>query len=118
MDHGHHWFGIDISQDMLDIANEDEDTEGSLILNDMGQGLSFKAGTFDGAVSNSALQWLCNEDMSCHKFRKRLIRSIGEKLKGDGVPGGASAWYEKNHVILQLQKRNCKKIADRFRTFD
>ena len=28
----------------------------------MGQGLPFRAGSFDGAISISALQWLCNAD--------------------------------------------------------
>lgn len=73
-DQGHHWVGIDISQAMLNLAKEDDEMDGDLILNDMGQGLPFKAGTFDGAVSISALQWLCNEDMSCHNFRRRLSK--------------------------------------------
>ncbi|XP_014607079.1 PREDICTED: probable 18S rRNA (guanine-N(7))-methyltransferase [Polistes canadensis] len=68
---GHVWIGIDISSAMLGVAQERE-TDGDLILSDMGQGLPFRAGTFDGAVSISALQWLCNADKSTHNPSKRL----------------------------------------------
>ena len=56
-----------------DIAKERE-VEGDLILGDMGDGMPFKAGTFDGAMSISALQWLCNADKSHHRPAKRLFR--------------------------------------------
>lgn len=68
---GHTWIGIDISRSMLDVAVERE-VEGDLILDDMGHGMPFRAGTFDGAVSISALQWLCNADKSSHHPPKRL----------------------------------------------
>lgn len=68
---GHQWIGIDISKAMLDIAVERE-VEGDVILGDMGEGMPFKAGTFDGAVSVSALQWLCNADKTNHVPHKRL----------------------------------------------
>uniref|UniRef100_A0A182QR13 18S rRNA (guanine-N(7))-methyltransferase n=1 Tax=Anopheles farauti TaxID=69004 RepID=A0A182QR13_9DIPT len=70
-DQGHVWIGVDISKSMLDVAIERE-VEGDLLLNDMGQGMPFKAGTFDGAVSISALQWLCNADKKSHIPSKRL----------------------------------------------
>ena len=56
-----------------DVAKERE-VEGDLILGDMGDGMPFKAGTFDGAMSISALQWLCNADKSHHRPAKRLFR--------------------------------------------
>lgn len=34
--------------------------DGDLLLSDLGQGLPFRAGSFDAAISISALQWLCN----------------------------------------------------------
>lgn len=68
---GHTWIGIDISQAMLNVAVERE-VEGDLILGDMGQGMPFKAGTFDGVISISALQWLCNADKRSHHPPKRL----------------------------------------------
>ncbi|XP_058062941.1 probable 18S rRNA (guanine-N(7))-methyltransferase [Anopheles bellator] len=72
-DQGHQWIGIDISKPMLDVALERE-VEGDLLLGDMGQGMPFKAGTFDGAVSISALQWLCNADKKTHVPPKRLYQ--------------------------------------------
>ena len=68
---GHFWVGVDISSSMLDVAKERE-VEGDLILSDMGDGLPFRAGSFDGAISISALQWLCNADKSHHRPVKRL----------------------------------------------
>jgi cyclopropane fatty-acyl-phospholipid synthase-like methyltransferase len=40
----------------------------------MGQGLPLRRGVFDGAISISAVQWLCNADRSNHDPRKRLKR--------------------------------------------
>lgn len=75
----------------VDIAVERE-VEGDLLLSDMGQGCPFRAGkymhyksvfryryifylgTFDGAISISALQWLCNADKSSHKPVQRLYK--------------------------------------------
>lgn len=42
------------------------------MLADMGQGLPFRAGTFDGCISISALQWLCNADKKSHSPPRRL----------------------------------------------
>eukprot|EP00386_Alphamonas_edax_P006596 GDKI01021308.1.p1 GENE.GDKI01021308.1~~GDKI01021308.1.p1 ORF type:complete len:278 (+),score=75.95 GDKI01021308.1:110-943(+) len=69
---GHFWVGLDISESMLDVAL-DREVEGDVMLNDMGQGFSFRAGTFDGAISVSALQWLCNVDKKGHEPFKRLL---------------------------------------------
>lgn len=55
----------------IDVAIERE-TEGDLILSDMGEGIPFRAGAFDGAVSVSALQWLFNADKKSHNPIKRL----------------------------------------------
>lgn len=49
------WIGTDISQGMLGVAANMGDTEGDLIHSDMGHGFSFRPGTFDGAVSISAI---------------------------------------------------------------
>lgn len=68
---GHAWVGIDIARAMLDVALERE-VEGDLVLGDMGQGMPYKAGSFDGAISISALQWLCNADKTSHHPPKRL----------------------------------------------
>ena len=50
------------------------DFEGDLIHGDLGDGLPFKAGAFDGAMSISALQWLCNADKTYHNPIKRLFK--------------------------------------------
>lgn len=70
-DAGHMWVGYDISKSMLGIAHERE-VDGDLILCDAGQGLKFRPGTFDGAISISALQWLCNIDKKGHVPYQRL----------------------------------------------
>jgi 18S rRNA (guanine1575-N7)-methyltransferase len=70
-EYGHHWVGLDISPHMLLVAKERE-TEGDIILNDMGHGFKFRPGSFDGCVSISALQWLCNRDRHNHVPYKRL----------------------------------------------
>uniref|UniRef100_A0A672F7T0 18S rRNA (guanine-N(7))-methyltransferase n=1 Tax=Salarias fasciatus TaxID=181472 RepID=A0A672F7T0_SALFA len=68
---GHHWVGVDISTAMLDVAL-DREVEGDLIVGDMGHGMPFRPGTFDGCISISALQWLCNADKRTHSPPKRL----------------------------------------------
>jgi len=70
---GHQWVGLDISPHMLEVAQEQE-AEGDLILGDLGDGVPFRPGMFDGAVSISALQWLCNADKRWHVPKKRLIK--------------------------------------------
>ncbi|CAG8630885.1 731_t:CDS:2, partial [Dentiscutata heterogama] len=70
---GHMWVGMDISPSMLQVAL-DREVEGDLFLQDVGQGMGFRPGTFDGAISISALQWLCNADHSSHNPKSRLTR--------------------------------------------
>jgi len=73
-EHGHNWIGMDISANMLDVALERETDACSLLLADMGQGVPLRAGTLDGAISVSALQWLCNADTKEHNPVRRLYR--------------------------------------------
>nr|UTI93960.1 18S rRNA (guanine-N(7))-methyltransferase [Pteroceltis tatarinowii] len=75
-ENGHEWIGLDISQSMLNVALERE-VEGDLLLGDMGQGLGFRPGVVDGAISISAIQWLCNADKSSHDPRLRLKAFFG-----------------------------------------
>jgi 18S rRNA (guanine1575-N7)-methyltransferase len=56
---------------LLAVARE-RDVEGDLFVWDMGEGLGFRPGTFDGAISISALQWLCNADRTDHNPVQRL----------------------------------------------
>jgi len=70
---GHFWIGIDISESMLKVGKANEDQKcGDTILQDMGTGVSFNTGVFDGAISISALQWLCNADTSNANPVKRM----------------------------------------------
>ena len=57
----------------VDVARERE-VEGDLFLCDVGDGVGFRPGTFDGVISVSALQWLCNADKKSHNPLKRLYR--------------------------------------------
>lgn len=50
----------------------EREVEGDLVLGDMGDGMPFRAGSFDGAVSVSALQWICNADKNYHNPIKRM----------------------------------------------
>lgn len=59
----HTWIGFDISPSMLGVALEKE-VEGDLLLADAGQGIPFRPGTFDAAISISAVQWLCQAESS------------------------------------------------------
>lgn len=116
-EHGHAWVGMDISPSMLDIAlqrqqqksndqsedaSDDEDVEvgdGDLFLADMGQGLPFRPGTFDAAISISALQWLCNAEMSNISAEGRLKRffdSLYVSLKRGGR--AVCQFYPKNEA--------------------
>lgn len=71
IDAGHHWLGADISRPMLEVALDGE-TEGDLLQADAGLGIALRTGVLDGAVSVSALQWLCSADNSGQKPVRRL----------------------------------------------
>jgi 18S rRNA (guanine1575-N7)-methyltransferase len=70
-DHGYNWIGVDISSSMLEVAKENE-VEGDLINLDIGQGFSFRPGSFDYAISVSALQWLCIAEKASYNVNRRL----------------------------------------------
>jgi len=72
-----------------------------LLLGDMGEGVPFRAGTFDGCVSVSALQWLCHSNRSHERPRARLAR-LFNTLFG-ALSRGARA-------IFQLYPENTSQI--------
>jgi 18S rRNA (guanine1575-N7)-methyltransferase len=83
---GHYWVGCDISRDMLNVAAERESETGDFIQHDMGLGLPYRPGTFDGVVSISAIQWLCYSDANNQDPKLRLNRffsSLYTVLKRD-----------------------------------
>jgi 18S rRNA (guanine1575-N7)-methyltransferase len=69
----HIWVGMDISASMLAVALENE-VDGDMFLADAGQGVPFRPGTFDAAISISAIQWLCNAENSDERPETRLKR--------------------------------------------
>ncbi|KAK9055285.1 hypothetical protein SSX86_026367 [Deinandra increscens subsp. villosa] len=114
-EYGHQWIGLDISRSMLDVALERE-TEGDLILGDMGQvnrllpGLGLRPGVIDGAISISAVQWLCNADKSCHEPRLRLKAFFGSLYRclGRGARAVFQLYPENNaqrELILSFAMR-------------
>ena len=81
-EHGHEWVGMDISKWMLKIAI-DREVEGDLFYADMGDGFGFRPGSFDGAISISAIQWLCTAETKkdnpikrIHQFFESLYRVL------------------------------------------
>jgi 18S rRNA (guanine1575-N7)-methyltransferase len=68
---GFSWTGIDIAPAMLGVAVKRE-VEGDLLCADIGQGLFFRPNSFDGAISISVIQWLCNADKKEHVPQVRL----------------------------------------------
>ncbi|KAL7267317.1 18S rRNA (guanine1575-N7)-methyltransferase [Rhizina undulata] len=94
--HNHTWIGLDISPAMLAVAL-DRDTPGDLLLADMGQGLPFRPGTFDAAISISAVQWLCNAESSDVTPQGRLTRFF------DGL---YSALKRGGKAVLQFYPKN------------
>ncbi len=68
---GYSWTGVDIAPAMLGVAVKRE-VEGDLLCADIGQGLFFRPNSFDGAISISVIQWLCNADKREHVPQVRL----------------------------------------------
>jgi 18S rRNA (guanine1575-N7)-methyltransferase len=94
----HMWIGMDISPSMLDIALQRE-VEGDLFLADIGQGIPFRPGTFDAAISISAIQWLCNAETTGVSPEGRLRRFF-EGLYASLRRGGRAVcqFYPKNDL--------------------
>ncbi|OXB56087.1 hypothetical protein ASZ78_007941 [Callipepla squamata] len=97
---GHCWIGVDISRAMLDVAVERE-VEGDLLLADMGNGIPFRPGTFDGCISISAVQWLCNADRKSHSPPKRLYQFFSTLY---------SALARGSRAVLQLYPENPEQL--------
>ena len=93
---------MDISPHMLLVAKERE-TEGDMMLSDMGQGFKFRPGTFDGAISISAIQWLCNRDAKNHNPFNRA-RCFFQSLYNSLNQGSRAVlqFYPENANSLEL----------------
>lgn len=105
---GYQWIGMDISPSMLATAL-DREVEGDIFLGDLGAGVPFRYGTFDAAISISAIQWLCNADSSNADPKKRLLRFF-DSLYASLVKGGkfVAQFYPKDDsqisAILEAAK--------------
>ena len=94
----HLWVGMDIAASMLDVALQ-RDVEGDLLLADIGQGVPFRAGAFDAAISISAIQWLCNAESSETSPQGRLSRFFNGLYAGLKRGGRAVCqFYPKNEA--------------------
>ncbi|KAH9412259.1 hypothetical protein HK407_01g01520 [Ordospora pajunii] len=71
-DCGYPWVGIDISEDMLSLGVSLEAGGEGYARMDMGEGLHFQPGTFDGVISVSAVQWLLYSYSSGSNPTRRL----------------------------------------------
>jgi 18S rRNA (guanine1575-N7)-methyltransferase len=94
----HTWVGMDIAPSMLDVALQRE-VEGDLFLADIGQGVPFRPGTFDAAISISAIQWLCNaetSDVSPEGRLKRFFEGLYASLRRGGR--AVCQFYPKNDI--------------------
>jgi 18S rRNA (guanine1575-N7)-methyltransferase len=92
----HIWAGMDIAPSMLAKALE-RDVEGDLMLADIGQGVPFRAGSFDAAISISAIQWLCNaesREVSASGRLSRFFNGLYASLKRGGR--AVCQFYPKN----------------------
>lgn len=68
---GHAWIGTDISVDML-AAGKQPGLHSDHLAHDMGCLSPFRKGMFDGAISISAVQWLCVAQKEEHVPQVRL----------------------------------------------
>lgn len=100
-DAGHLWAGVDVSEDMLEVAAESTDDD--LFLQDFGQGVGFRPGTFDGAISISALQWLCHANAS-HENGKQRLQRLFSSLFAALVRGARAVFqfYPENESQIDL----------------
>uniref|UniRef100_A0A2I3HWA1 BUD23 rRNA methyltransferase and ribosome maturation factor n=1 Tax=Nomascus leucogenys TaxID=61853 RepID=A0A2I3HWA1_NOMLE len=74
---------------------------GRLLLGDMGQGIPFKPGTFDGCISISAVQWLCNANKKSENPAKRLYCFFASLF---------SALVRGSRAVLQLYPENSEQL--------
>lgn len=85
---GHMWVGTDISTAMLDVAVAERGPRGTdVMVSDMGHGLPFRDHSFDGAISVSAIQWLCYEAKHHKKTPRDRLRAFFKDLRKLLRPG-------------------------------
>lgn len=83
-DAGHIIIGTDLSRSMLEEASEDVESNVDLLTSDAGEGVPFRTGTFDGAISVSAIQWLCtaaNSGQNPHRRLREFFETLYASLR-------------------------------------
>jgi len=101
---GHVWVGTDISRSMLDVGYTMRGASiGDAVCSDMGTGLPFRPGMFDGCISISALQWLCSSNSSDENPYRRVPRFF-QSLYGCMARGSRCVFqfYPENSQQLEL----------------
>lgn len=84
---------------MLDVASERE-VEGDLCVHDLGHGLPLRPGSFDGAVSISAVQWLCNAVSRCttKQLAPLALQHVCFMRAGSSPQFNRAAMYQVKHT--------------------
>jgi len=101
---GHLWIGLDISEGMLKAARAPHRRR-DVICADLGAPLWLRKRIFDGAVSISAVQWLCHATKSGHDPAKR-VRQFFRGLKAVLLPGARAVlqiYPEQQEHMLMLR---------------
>ncbi|AFM98314.1 putative SAM dependent methyltransferase [Encephalitozoon hellem ATCC 50504] len=103
-ENGYPWVGIDISTEMLRLGIEKGEGLGYIRM-DMGRGLVFQPGTFDGVVSVSAIQWLFHS-YSSDEHPIRRIRTFFTTLYSVCKPDAKCVlqFYLKNQSQVEMLK--------------
>ena len=83
---GHSVVGSDITCSMLQLAAKHDGYAGALVLADFGQGVPLRQACLDGAISISAVQWLCSSSDPASSIR-RFFTSLHHTLR----PGACAA---------------------------
>jgi hypothetical protein len=87
--------GLDISPAMLEVAS-DREVEGDLCLHDLGHGLPIRPGSIDGAISISAVQWLCNAvSGTSTRAGRQGVLCCAVLCKLQQVPAGGVLWVRR-----------------------
>lgn len=110
---GYLWVGMDISEAMLETCIESEEAENPCLLHaDMGQGVPFAPGSFDGCISVSALQWLCKSNAKYEYPPKRLL-TLFQSLYTSLRPGSRAVFqfYPDSDDGLQLIQNSAMKAG-------
>ena len=85
------WVGTDITREMLQLAAADGGCTGRLARADFGQGLPLRPGCLDGAISISAVQWLCSSGGEGQAGPPPAMLRFFQALHACLAPGAAAA---------------------------